>query len=120
MKGGPIPVFHAIREKDGRVAGGFEASTVRLYRESPAGRREIPPERSLAAYNHSPTGFEMGYSGSGPAQLALAILLEVFPQALAVELHQAFKAFIVAKHKDEFRISEVAIKLWASREAARK
>jgi hypothetical protein len=26
--------------------------------------------------NHSPTGFEWGYGGSGPAQLALAILTE--------------------------------------------
>jgi hypothetical protein len=28
--------------------------------------------------NHSPTGFEWGYNGSGPAQLALAILADHF------------------------------------------
>jgi hypothetical protein len=28
--------------------------------------------------NHSPTGFEWGYTGSGPAQLALAILAHHF------------------------------------------
>jgi hypothetical protein len=32
----------------------------------------LPPRNDL--FNHSPDGFEWGYSGSGPAQLALAIL----------------------------------------------
>jgi hypothetical protein len=31
---------------------------------------------SLNIRNHSPTGFEFGYAGSGPAQLALAILVD--------------------------------------------
>ena len=30
---------------------------------------------SCKVYNHSPTGFSWGYGGSGPSQLALAILL---------------------------------------------
>ena len=37
----------------------------------------LRPERSQAVKNHSPDGFNWGYAGSGPAQLALAILLEV-------------------------------------------
>ena len=32
---------------------------------------------SLRVANHSPDGFAWGYQGSGPAQLALAILLNV-------------------------------------------
>lgn len=32
--------------------------------------------RSLKLRQHSPTGFEWGYSGSGPSQLALALLLD--------------------------------------------
>ena len=42
--------------------------------------RILKPERSQAVKNHSPDGFNWGYAGSGPAQLAqlaLAILLEV-------------------------------------------
>lgn len=31
----------------------------------------------LELRNHSPTGFEWGYGGSGPAQLALAIVCDV-------------------------------------------
>jgi len=55
--------------------------------------RELLPDRSLEVWNHSPTGFNWGYAGSGPAQLALALLLEagVTPHKARV-LHQRFKA----------------------------
>ena len=36
----------------------------------------LPPHRSQQIRSHSPTGFAWGYSGSGPSQLALALLLE--------------------------------------------
>lgn len=37
----------------------------------------LDPEPSLAIRNHSPDGFNWGYCGSGPAQLALAIILKL-------------------------------------------
>lgn len=47
--------------------------------------------------NHSPSGFEWGYSGSGPAQLALALLADHFgDDQPALELHQAFKFQVIA------------------------
>ena len=36
---------------------------------------ELFPGASQAIINHSPDGFEWGHEGSGPAQLALALLL---------------------------------------------
>lgn len=39
---------------------------------------DIPPGASLAVRNHSPDGYEFGYGGSGPSQLALAIALRYF------------------------------------------
>src|SRR5262245_26367929 len=40
-------------------------------------------------FNHSPCGFEWGYGGSGPAQLALAILCKVMhDDERAVQLYQ--------------------------------
>lgn len=36
----------------------------------------LTPEASQKLRNHSPDGFEWGYSGSGPAQLALAVVLK--------------------------------------------
>ena len=44
---------------------------------------------------HSPTGFEWGYGGSGPADLALNVLGLFVPPPEAWRLHQDFKfAFI--------------------------
>jgi hypothetical protein len=49
--------------------------------------------RSLAVWNHSPTGFEWGYAGSGPAQSALAILLDFTEgkRNFCERFHQVFK-----------------------------
>jgi Family of unknown function (DUF6166) len=42
--------------------------------------------------NHSPTGFEWGYGGSGPAQLALAILADhLDDDRAALNLYQRFQ-----------------------------
>lgn len=51
---------------------------------------------SCKVWNHSPTGFEWGYGGSGPAQLALAILLDYCSDDEASALHQLFKWAVVA------------------------
>jgi hypothetical protein len=45
---------------------------------------------------HSPDGFEWGYGGSGPADLALNILARFLPAADAWDLHHAFKREFVA------------------------
>lgn len=58
----------------------------------------LDPKPSLKAWNHSPTGFEWGYAGSGPAQLALALLLDALGnKELAIEYHQRYKFEFVAK-----------------------
>ena len=51
---------------------------------------------SLAVRNHSPTGPAWGYGGSGPAQLALAILLAVTDEATAERFYQQFKWSVLA------------------------
>jgi hypothetical protein len=45
--------------------------------------------------NHSPTGFEWGYGGSGPAQLALAILADCVGDELALQHYQEFKRAVI-------------------------
>ena len=57
----------------------------------------LRPEMSQNVYNHSPDGFNWGYGGSGPAQLALAIMLLVHPKERALECYQTFKWDEVAK-----------------------
>lgn len=57
-----------------------------------------PLNPRLDLWNHSPTGFEWGYGGSGPAQLALALLADhLSDDEQAVRLHQEFKFRVVAK-----------------------
>lgn len=58
---------------------------------------ELSPARSQEVWNHSPTGFHWGYHGSGPAQLALALLLEEIPRWRALALYQDFKREVIAK-----------------------
>ena len=60
-----------------------------------ASSRPLPLRLDL--WNHSPTGFEFGYGGSGPAQLALAILADCCGDELAVQYHQAFKWAVIAR-----------------------
>lgn len=58
---------------------------------------QLDPAESQAVFNHSPDGFSWGYGGSGPAQLALALLLHVgVDDEEAVRMHQAFKRDVVA------------------------
>jgi hypothetical protein len=56
-------------------------------------------EASLKIVNHSPTGFCWGYAGSGPAQLALAILLDHLnnDRERALSLYQDFKFKVIAR-----------------------
>jgi hypothetical protein len=57
----------------------------------------LDPAPSIAERNHSPDGFCWGYNGSGPAQLALAIMMfaEVGTEK-SKEVYQDFKRDIIA------------------------
>ena len=59
-----------------------------------------PLDPRLDLRNHSPDGFEWGYSGSGPAQLALAILAVEFDDEFAVAHYQKFKDDFIAPITD--------------------
>ena len=100
-------VVRGVRErKDGRL---------RVYLEEengPEGAPRVALKPRNDIFNHSPTGFECGYEGSGPAQLALAVLCAALeemvpnPDAIALRLHQDFKRDVIAKISRE-------VKTWA-------
>lgn len=74
---------------------------------------ELSPDASLKLINHSPDGFEWGYSGSGPAQLALALLLDVTGNPdLAQGYYQDFKFHWVATWGEEWSITSWQILEW--------
>lgn len=57
----------------------------------------LSPKRSQKVFNHSPDGFNWSYGGSGPAQLALAVLLEVTnDRNIAMANYQRFKWKVIA------------------------
>lgn len=75
----------------------------------------------LDKVNHSPDGFEWGYEGSGPAQLAFAILYAYFSmlgiagntKERVMPLYQEFKRDIVAKFpKKGWALTDIQIEDW--------
>ena len=72
----------------------------------------LSPERSQKVNNHSPDGFEWGYGGSAPAQLALALLLEHTDKETAVEYYQDFKWEEVSVWDDDWEITGQEIEEW--------
>lgn len=73
--------------------------------------RDRPPERAglalrLEVRNHSPSGFAWGYGGSGPAQLALALLMDALgDQDMALTYYQEFKRDHVARWESTWSIT---------------
>ena len=82
---------------------------------------------------HSPTGFEVGYAGSGPADTAASILTDYFEEdprsvehawsgrfhsrpSIAIKLHQVFKFEVIAGIRlepgDVHTLEESSITAW--------
>jgi hypothetical protein len=76
------------------------------------GKKPLSYKHSVKVINHSPTGFMWGYAGSGPAQLALAILLTRTKEETAVKLYQRFKfTFIATLPQTDFEIG-IPVDAW--------
>lgn len=60
------------------------------------GQASRPLPLYLEVRRHSPSGFEWGYSGSGPAQLALALCIEVVGRVRAERAYQYVKDELIA------------------------
>lgn len=90
---------------------GAGPQTVILH--STNGNTVLDPKLSQKAWNHSPDGFQWGYEGSGPAQLALAILLDVTgDKERSVRLHQDFKRDKIAALDNNFVLTVDEIDEW--------
>jgi hypothetical protein len=75
----------------------------------------LDPKPSQKYHNHSPDGFNWGYGGSGPAQLALAIILKLTGKH---DGYQDFKFKFIAnlpQNTDfdvEFNFMEIMDEIW--------
>ncbi|WP_323805934.1 DUF6166 domain-containing protein [Halalkaliarchaeum sp. AArc-CO] len=56
-----------------------------------------PLDKRYDLLSASPSGFEYGYGGSGPAQLAIAILAHAYNDDFACEWYQRFKREVIAE-----------------------
>jgi hypothetical protein len=111
--GGDFPHYIGQRQK---AVGGCYVIKV----EADGSRTELPPRFDLS--RHSPDGFQWGYEGSGPAQLALAICADVLENdGRALELYQSFKRDVIARiTHDRFKLTgpDVRAKLEQLEQAA--
>jgi hypothetical protein len=90
-----------------KISGDFETREVYIN------GKWLDPSPSQEVWNHS-DAFNWGYGGSGPAQLALAILLRFTDEQTAVTLHQAFKwEHIATLPQGDFE-TEIDVQKWLS------
>ncbi|MEW6657400.1 MAG: DUF6166 domain-containing protein [Thermodesulfobacteriota bacterium] len=78
-----------------RLKGNLETGQVWLN------GKPLPLAPSLKIRNHSPTGFSWGYLGSGPSQLALAILLDLYGPEYALDCYMQFKEDVISRLPQE-------------------
>jgi len=77
----------------------------------------LPPRHDVR--NHSPTGFEWGYEGSGPSQLALAMLCALVPVEVATKYYREFKSDRIANIEScTFCIHEDEVLEWLRQKGA--
>lgn len=74
----------------------------------------LSPQRSLKLVNHSPDGFCWGYRGSGPSQLALALLLEcgATEQEALTWYHQFKDEAIATLPQEDFEMPTKLVTEW--------
>ena len=91
------------------------------------GVKPLPLRPSLEIANHSPDGFNWGYGGSGPAQLALALVYDAIKQenptlslmevrGKALYHYQDFKWKFVCGWGDTWEITSKDIVNWLWKE----
>jgi len=81
-----------------------DSSRIFIFRQAGVVHGKIHPAngrwRALPhRVRHSPTGFEYGYEGSGPADLALSILSACVSHELADRWYQHFKHAVVSRQE---------------------
>jgi hypothetical protein len=90
-----------------------QAGAQQVIRHTDTGDSELLPNASQKLHNHSPDGFQWGYGGSGPSQLALAVLLDITDNAeIALANYMSFKRDKIAGLGDTFIITAGEIERW--------
>lgn len=87
----------------------YDVTVVRIMEDGT--QQSLRPRLDIA--HHSPSGFEWGYNGSGPCQLAVAILVDVYGDDIAtyMELVNDFKYHVISKlHREPNSVWTIPVK----------
>jgi hypothetical protein len=102
-----LKIYHGCRNRDGVCDVWVVDDPTNVITQegiNDAAARDLPLR--LDRWNHSPTGFEWGYGGSGPAQLALALLADALREdQLARNYHQEFKWKVISQLPDSWTLT---------------
>ena len=82
------------------------------------GGKELDPRLDL--FYHARDGFDWGYMGAGPLQLAFAMLVVVAGERVARDEKTEFAKDVIAKlDKKEWRISAEEVEMWLQRHSVK-
>lgn len=91
---------------------------MKIYRGFPDRTVLVQDERGTRPLHHhprhSPTGFNWGYAGSGPADLARSLLWDLLEVQPAPSLYQDFKFAVIAtlQTTEAWKLTEEEIHAW--------
>lgn len=94
--------------------GGVEIGPIRVWVESHEDGEWIRLGSLRHRRYHSPDGFQVGYGGSGPADLARSILWDVLDAEPDPIVYHAFKFEVIAELTggESFTIYETDVRAW--------
>ena len=92
-----LPHPSIARDETETVYRGHREPTAPVGEECTATVDDRPLDHRYDLLSASPSGFEWSYHGSGPAQLAIALLAHALNDEVACDHYQRFKRDIVAE-----------------------
>lgn len=105
-------VYRGLRTADGQtvVVETYEQGAGKSF--AYIGTEVLPPRNDIR--DHSPDGFNWGYGGSGPAQLALAILAHASGgDHVPPRLYQSFKFAVIGRlGGDQWQLGHAEVMQW--------
>lgn len=106
----PVKSFRLFHYVGDRVPGGAGPGVVTFVDMADDRRPQALPPRNDVR-NHSPDGFNWGYGGSGPAQLALALCIHALggDEQRALRVYQEVKFALVARFADAWSIDSAEL-----------
>lgn len=73
----------------------------------------LTPQLSLKLRNHSPSGFDYGYLGSAPSQLALAVMIAIYSVEVSLKHYMKFKEDVIETLKNDNEVVGIGSYLYS-------